>query len=510
MDTLNGIIEQIKTHWNRSTPAGRAAIVLVALISITVVSGVGYWSAQPQYIALATNLSPTEAANIVSALNTNSIPNKTDFAGSAVMVPNSRWSEARLAASDQLGASDVSPEASGMGSSIFDGSSQTHHRLLRAKEAQLEQSILRMRAISSADVHIAQPKWTPMIRDQQPTTASVVIGVRPSASITRTQARSIVQMVAASVEGLTPESVTVTDLNGNSITPNTDGDGGFLGRLEMQHRIEAEAVAKAESMLEPMLGLGKAVVKVTAEVDFTERTTNSKTYDPSVKVKGQEKIETSNSTGQAQTPSGPAGTGSNLAVNPVGTGNGAVGTSQESETIDTTYLNAETTEQTKQVAGTLKRLTIAAAVDLTPDPNAAPDATVPTLADIEETIKFAVGFKDERNDKIKVISSTFALNTDQQIDETLAGINQWEMATTLIRHSSLGLAAIVALLVLNLALRKMKPVTVVVDRTDPETQRAQVLSKMTDQIQQNPEAVSKILSAWMGDADDNATVKKAA
>ncbi len=41
-------------------------------------------------------------------------------------------------------------------------------RVLRAKEEHLERSLMRMKAVASADVHIAQPDWTPFGASARP------------------------------------------------------------------------------------------------------------------------------------------------------------------------------------------------------------------------------------------------------------------------------------------------------------------------------------------------------
>lgn len=472
-------------------------MVTVLTLSLAAIVGVGVWSSRPDYVALASGLEPLEAAEIVSNLKAAGITGKLNYSGSSVLVPSSKWSQARLAAGDALGSpSGGRDDAAGGLGNMMEGSLDRHHRLLRSREADLERSILRMTSVKSVDVHLAQPQYSPFARDQHPASASVVLGLKPGALLSKSQTASIVQMVAASIEGLAPNDVTITDLNGHMLSSNSSSNQAYFEQLDYQSRIEAEKVAKAESLLQAYLGDGKAVVKVTAEVDFTKRTRSQKTFDPSSKVKDSETISSTESKGGQENPAGAAGTSSNLALS--GQGSNANQTSEKTETIEASYSNGEASERTEEQAGGIKRLTVSAIVDLSGQ-QAGGGGTQLTLTDVEDLIKSAVGFKAERADLIKVIGGTIP-DVDDVVEETIAGVGQWEFVTTMVRNSSLGLAAVVALIALQLALRKMKPVTIVVDR-DIDSRRERALSKLSSQIQDNPEAVSKILSTWLRDSD---------
>ena len=77
-------------------------------------------------------------------------------------------------------------------------------------------------------------------------------------------------MVAGSVKGLAPENVTVTDLEGRTLSGNgMQADSGFARQLEYRQRVEADLASKAEQLLVQMLGEGRAAVQVSADVDFT-------------------------------------------------------------------------------------------------------------------------------------------------------------------------------------------------------------------------------------------------
>ena len=152
-------------------------------------------------------------------------------------------------------------------------------------------------------------------------------------------------------------------------------------------------------------------------------------------------------------------------------------------------------------------------VDLNP-PSTGDTASEPktslTTADIEAVVKAAVGFQANRNDEIKVLSATIPI-AGNAFDDVISEVNQWEYASKIVRNSSLGLAAVVAVILIHLAFSKLKPVTVIVDRpSNDDGKRAAALSQLTEQIQHNPEAVSKILATWLRDSNTQPPQSKAA
>src|SRR5690606_32544633 len=136
--------------------------------------------------------------------------------------------------------------------------------------------------------------------------------------------------------GLRPENVTLMDTSGRMLASKNSGDGSIDAQLEYVSRLESHLASKAEILLSQMLGPGRAMVRVTADVDFTQTERQETTYDPSTKVKLSESIKSESHTGVTSGPAGgPAGTSSNF--NPSGSGSG--GSTTKIEDITTQYAN---------------------------------------------------------------------------------------------------------------------------------------------------------------------------
>ena len=487
-------LTQLQTMWRGWTTAQKVSIAGTSVLCVLAVIGVGMWSMQSQYVPVASDLSPTTAAEIVSALEAAGIPSQLNFSGSSVLVPKQDLSRARLASGKLLDLN--SNPKDDLEGSVWSDPSLNHVRLLRQQEQRLARSIGQFEFVRTATVHISKPEPSPFIRDRQLPTASVVVELKGTNAIARQDAAAIVSLVAHAVEGMNPDQVTVMDTQGHLLSAREAVEGDVAGQLEYRRRLEADLAIKAETLLSQMLGAGHAVVRVTADLNFNERQTEKKTYDPDGKVKVQEKIESeSKPAGTKVAQSGPPGAGTNVTPGS-GSGGSGSGGAEKMERSETTYANAETLEKNREVPGRLVRLTVAAVVQL-PEKAEGAAAAAPAIdvKQVEQLIRQAVGFDETRNDQISVVTATLAGNA---LEAPVAAGVPWDKYEQLARSASLGLAAVVAFLLGLLTLRRLKPtVNVAPEATATSESAEQRLAALSIRARENPEAVAQALNAWL-------------
>jgi flagellar biosynthesis/type III secretory pathway M-ring protein FliF/YscJ len=198
------------------------------------------------------------------------------------------------------------------------------------------------------------------------------------------------------------------------------------------------------------------------------------------------------------------------------------------ETIDTNFVNSMTDRQQVEPPGKLRRLTVAAFVDLTPDSNSKTDTAaasgetatepispgdtaVPTadlsVADVESLIATAVGIDKQRGDEIKVVSTRLHRPDHSEVD--LMTVQWWSFLNDLARNISLGIAALAAMIVAALVLRKMKPVTLVTPGDQRADDRARVIAELSERIRDNPETLKDIMAAWLTEPGSEASAVRA-
>lgn len=497
MNTWQQTWNQLVASWNSFTTSQRAACVGGCALMLFVLGGVAWWSSRPDYATLVNRLSPTETAEVVAALEAEQIPYQLNFAASAVSVPKASLAQARLTIKDQLGLAPADQDAE-QNLGLFDDPSQIHQRQLRQQESRLARSISQFRSIKSAVVHLSKPASTTFLRDATPATASVIVELKPGNQLTARDANSIVSLVSHGVEGLRAEDVSVMDTEGRLLTDTTNaGDGDVAGQLEYRRRFETELSSKAETMLGEMLGAGRSIVRVTADIDFTATETQQTTFDPDGKVKVSETTRSESTSGKSS-PTGGAGVSGNLPQS-ASQGSGNSGTVSKVEENETTYANAETKNTIREAPGKVRRITVAAVVDLTPpDGAAAATANTPavTQADVERILKQAVGFDARRTDEVEVLVSKIA-SVPAAPDAAVPPVD-WQGWT---RTASLGVGAIVALVVSWLSLRRRQAAPAITAAAVPAAPlpvaMAQRVHQLSEQAMRNPKAAAAVLQAWL-------------
>ena len=139
---------------------------------------------------------------------------------------------------------------------------------VRAQQAELARTIMQIDSILHARVHIVRPEPSPFIREQKPTTASVMLKLRPGATLNRSTISGIGALVSGSIEGLTRENVHIIDATGRQLSENGDSESGIGGTvLDQRKEMERYLGSEAERVLAHVLGPGRAIVRVTVEMN---------------------------------------------------------------------------------------------------------------------------------------------------------------------------------------------------------------------------------------------------
>ena len=491
----------------------RISVFAVALLSIGIISGVGWWAMQPYYVPLLRDLEPATAGTAISVLEENGIAYKLNFSGTSIQVDQNKWDKANQLLANVVPSSSL--DAQPMANSMLSDPATADRRMINLKEMELGETIKRLKPIESARVHLGIPNPVPFARDRKEKTASVTIQMRAGQVLSRKLANAIISTVANGVEGLDPARVNLTDTEGNQFDFEQAANGG-AGHLEYQTRLERELAHKAESMLDALLGPGRSVVRVTADIDFTKKVVSQKRFDPKSKVIESEKTITTKGTAEDPLAMGAAGAASNL-----GNAGGQMGTREvvsNSEERDVTYRNGEIIEESTAHPGQIKRLSIAVMVQLMEEepvaaegeavaqPAAAnPPAQPPiSIEDVESIVQKAVGYDPKRLDEIEVVSVPKLVSDNIDLTQLIQPPSVIENWMPLIRNISLGVAALVALFLGLLTLKRIKPIEI--NNAEPvqgmSPQRARQLSELAVLARKNPELLSSIMSAWMNSTNE--------
>ncbi|MCA8994045.1 MAG: flagellar M-ring protein FliF [Planctomycetaceae bacterium] len=483
------VLENLTHTWKQWSTWEQVRFTVATVACLLAVGGVVYWAVQPEYVLLAENLTPSNAHEAVSSLEEAGIGYQLGFAGTAIYVAKSDVNRSRLALRDVVTEDLSTVESSGM-ANFWPDPDSIKDRQVRAQEVRLAKSISQFRAVRSATVHITPVKASPFIREREPAKASVVLELGDSGRDPFIDTQAIVSLVVGSVEGLNEENLSVLDSNGHVLFGENGASTTLGSQLEVRNQLEMTLSSKAESLLTHLLGENKARVRVTADVDFTELEREEHIVDPDRKAVKSETIKSEETTG-VPVASGAAGSPSNIGRNTKGPTPG----STKSEDIDTTYENSTTIDKTHELPGRIKRLTVAAVVEL---PEVQEGDTTPAITkdQVEDIIKQAVGFDASRQDSIEVVTGKLQVPS---LDVAAPTWIETSMAyEPIVRAASLGIGAILAFIMGLLILRKLSPVVVKSDNNSEQTLALQrELDRLKREVEENPDHIADVMMKWL-------------
>jgi flagellar M-ring protein FliF len=404
--------------------------IIFPLLIIGSVAGIVFvskWANQPDYVVLYSDLKPTDASAVVEKLKSQKIKYEIRGDGSTVAIsPPEMVHELRMSL-----ASEGVPKGGTIGFELFDqsqlGATTFVEKLkfIRGLQGELERTITSLESVASARVHITQPEKTVFAKNAAKPTASVMLRQRAGGELDKKQIKGIQNLVAGSVEGLEKENVTIIDVYGNLLTPKEEGEdmmGQEATRLQYQTEVERGYVQRIEQMLQKILGPGKVIARVTADMDFTSTEREEESYDPGGQVIRSERLIDQGTSGVGQQRGGVPGVVSNISNDPalLAPPGGSASIEGNKEQVKN-YEVSRAVTKSSLARGKLLKLSVAVLVDGTYE--AAQGATPPaagteapkvfkpldpdTVSRIESVVKSAVGYDTSRGDSITVENIPF-------------------------------------------------------------------------------------------------------
>lgn len=422
---MNSALQQIVQLFSAMPPSRK---LVMAAAALTVLGGFGlmfFWANRIEYQPVFTGLSAEDAAQIVEKLKEQQVPYRLEGGGSVILAPAERVYDIRLS----MAGSGI-PKGGAVGFEIFNqtefGTSEFVQKLnfQRALQGELARTIRDFREVNDAKVMIVMPKESVFVEEARPPSASVLLKLR--ASLSPEKVSAVVHLVASAVEGLEPDRVTVVDTLGTVLSKGggEEQQAGTLaaGQLEYRKSYEQDLTHRIQTMLEQIVGKGRAVVRVSADMDFDQVAIDEEIYDPdSQVVRSQQNV-----TESANRNSNPAANVSSVdAVNAAG-GSYARETADSSSRRDET-VNFEISRTVKRIArpvGSLNRLSVAVVLDgkyVSAEENGQVSRqyvprTAEELTQFTKIVKNAMGYSDDREDQLSVESFPFSEMQNLQLE----------------------------------------------------------------------------------------------
>jgi len=475
------------------------------------------WVSDATYSRLYSDIDEAEAGEVINYLNDNKIPYRLTGNGRTVEIPSSDVYKTRIS----LAAEGI-PRSGSIGYSIFDQNNLGMTDFLqnlnfrRALEGELTRTITQLSEVQAARVHIVMPKERLFREDKKEATASVVLKLAGNSGLSKRQVSGVAHLVAASVEGLKPANIAILDYDGNLLSSGQEDDpvAGLSGsQMEVRKNVEQYLEDKAQSMLDGVLGAGKSVVRVTAELDFQQLERTSENYDPNTpSIRSEERTKTTNSNSDKQVEASES-----LAE-------------ENSEITITNYELNKTVEHMINAVGGIKRLSMAVMVDGTYHEveNEAgvlqgvyqprPQEELDRLAAIVRT---AIGFDVERNDQLEVVNMPFDRRNLEADRDALDAMYLRDFYLDLGKKIGFVVLALLALFYLKRKSRRLfgtlsglmpqratappRPVTPSMPETEespvivPDKRKPTLVGQMQKTAKEQPEEMARVIRTIMAD-----------
>ena len=345
----------------------RITIVMAAVLAGAGLYALVQWRQEADFRPLYTGLAPEDAGGIVQKLKESAVEYRLGEGGTSVLAPSARIAELRIS----MAAAGL-PKSGRIGFELFDKANlgatdfTEHVNYRRALEGELERSVMSLAEVEQARVHLTFSKESVFVEQQEPAKASVLVRLRPGSHLAPQNVLAIDHLVASAVEGLSPDAVSVLDMNGNLLgrpkaAGTLDGPEPSEAVLDYRHKVEADLVAKIDSTLEPLLGAERFRAGASVECDFTGGEQSEEIFDParSVMVSSQRTEDSSGPTSANGVP----GTASTLPRPTSRPGTGSSRVSRVTENI--AYQSSRTVKKTRVPAGEVRKMSLAVLVDQT-------------------------------------------------------------------------------------------------------------------------------------------------
>jgi len=449
-------------------------VLILAAAFAVVMGAVGFtrWQHERGFKPLYSNLAPDDASAVVQKLKEGAIEHRVSENGTTILVAEERIPELRL----EMAGAGV-PRSGRIGFELFDKTNlgitdfTEHVNYRRALEGELERSVKSLNQVDQARVHVTPPRDSVFLESREAAKASVLVHLRPGTRLSAQNVAAVTNLVASAVEGLSPESVSVLDMDGNLLNrPRhlNSQEAEADETLEYKDRLEKQLMAKINATLEPVLGEGRFRTGVSVDCDFTSGEQSEESFDPQKSVMAASQRSEDLLGGGSQS-GGVPGTASNLPQPPSRTSSSGPTSTRRSESI--TYQTSRVVRHVKLPEGVVKRVSASILLDqdtvwqgqgkkkarvlVPPSPE-----KVKTIHDL---VAAAIGLTPERGDQLIIESLPFEatanpeqlppIETPRQVplQERLKSDHQLQI--------EIGAAVLLGAILLLVLRRLMKPAT---------------------------------------------------
>ena len=508
LNTPAGVFDSVRERFlalttNQRLFMGLGFVGLVLALGVVFSAG----KSNQDYRVLFANVNEGDGAAIITALQQMNVPYQFTEGGGAITVPQGLVYETRLKLAGQ-----GLPKAGNVGFELLEnqkfGTSQFVERVnyLRGLEGELARSVSSLGQVKSSRVHLAVPKPSAFVREQERPTASVILTLHPGRMLDGPQIAAIARLVSSAVPGMRVQEVSIMDTEGGILGNSASRQEGLdPSQLKYTSELEAALNRRVAAILEPLAGKDGFRAQVSVDLDFDERERTSETFGknspPDKAIRSQMSIEASGGksgsggvpgslTNQPQDPAkAPITTearGENLRA-PGSIDTGASGSDDASSRNEKTvnYEVDRAIERIKSSKGQLRRVSAAVVLDYKYEKGAKANAsrtvayTPQEIQQINALVKDAIGFVQRRGDTVSVANLPFSEEPAAAVEE--ASRISPDLVSQLVRYGAIALGLLFAYFAIARPLMRPVPLPPI-DPDLPDSPQGRAAQRMREEI----------------------------
>lgn len=438
------LVVQFREFYKNLTPMKRMSMIIAVVVVLVTAAFMLAMVSGTDYVPLLRDVPADQMATIVDKLQQKNIPFRTQDNGKTVVVPKELLHSTQMALMAEIGSGKIGT----IGMELFDkqdfGATSYHERVnyQRAMQGELTRAINTLDAVKRSKVMLAIPAKKTFLEEGAPPTASVVVELHPGKTLSEDQVRGIMHLVANAVEGMDFEKVTVVDSRGKMLSKPADPmSAGNAQIAELKARTERDIEDRVEGILARVVGQGKVIARVNAQLGHKTVTSTEESVDPDKTALMSVQTEEETLDGSRTNPTGVPGSRANL---PGAADAGQVGFNQnvKKELKQQSFSVPKTVRNVKEVAGALERLSIAVVVDglivkkkndKGEEEEVYQQRSAEELAKYEAIVKNAIGFTEGRGDSVKIENIRFTQEDFSDTEKLMSSLERRKLLNALLK-----------------------------------------------------------------------------
>ncbi|HXH31221.1 MAG TPA: flagellar basal-body MS-ring/collar protein FliF [Bacteriovoracaceae bacterium] len=394
----------------------RIGLVCIAGLLLATMGGIVIWSSKTDYKVLYTELTKEDSSVIMRMLEEGKISYQVKEDGKTILVPEDQVEIWRL----EIAKKGVNFTGT-VGYEVFDkqsfGTTSFVQKInkQRALEGELVKTIMHIKGVTRARIHLSIPESSPFVSERKPPSASIVLDVERGVSMTSDEVKGIQSLVSSSVDGMRSHNVVVIDSRGKKLSEN-DGDNmstETANRIALETKLNSQYEKKVEEILSRVIGEGKVIAKVALKMDFTEKVETQTSYDSENSAVHSEVRNEQKMVGVRPSPQGIPGARSNLPGETPQPGIPETRNDVDKSLVTRNYNVPTTVTQSKKPTAEIQNMSVAVMVDGKKVPVKDKNGLPLLNEDGYPITKYQAWSEDELQNFQQIVSSSLGINTNR-------------------------------------------------------------------------------------------------